>query len=157
MNRSFYKYIRIEYDIIYFALDTIGKSGDKIYISTVSNREFSVAHFTGKVTYDITEMPHKNRDFLQPEMIDTLRMSSNNHIRELFIGKLTKTGNLILTMDHVKEVSVKSKWSSALIAEHEKNNKVVKLFSIIYISVPKSMQKYISCIIISTNLKNMIF
>lgn len=70
-------------------------------------------------------MLHKNKDFLPPEMIDTLRMSSNACIREFFAGKLTKTGNLILSSEHIKEANIKSKWSSALIAEHEKTSKSV--------------------------------
>lgn len=69
-------------------------------------------------------MPHKNRDFLPPEMVETMRMSANSSVRDLFAGKLTKTGNLILSHENIKE-SDTSKWSTALIAEHEKSMKTV--------------------------------
>lgn len=52
----------------YFTLDTI--SGKKnSYVQRVSTHEFSVAHYTGKVTYDARFMSDKNRDFLPPEMV----------------------------------------------------------------------------------------
>lgn len=37
-----------------------------------SGHEFSVAHFAGKVTYDVRNMVDKNRDFLPPEMVINL-------------------------------------------------------------------------------------
>lgn len=39
------------------------------YVQRSSGHEFSVAHYTGKVTYDIRNMADKNRDFLPPEMV----------------------------------------------------------------------------------------
>lgn len=77
-------------------------------------------------------MPQKNKDFLPPEMVETLRMSSNSHLRDFFACKLTKTGNLIFPQEVIKECTTKSKWSSALVAEHEKNNKQVNFASYIY-------------------------
>lgn len=56
--------------------------------------EFSVAHYTGKVNYDAREMADKNKDFLPPEMIETMRASTNLNLQQLFKNKLTKTGNL---------------------------------------------------------------
>ncbi|CAG2068464.1 unnamed protein product, partial [Timema podura] len=43
-------------------------------LRAIGRHEFTVAHYTGKVTYDTTEMADKNRDFLPPEMIETLRL-----------------------------------------------------------------------------------
>lgn len=53
-----------------------------------------MAHYTGKVNYDAREMADKNKDFLPPEMIETMRASSNLTLQQLFKNKLTKTGNL---------------------------------------------------------------
>lgn len=39
------------------------------YVQRSSGHEFSVAHYTGKVTYDVRDMADKNRDFLPPEMV----------------------------------------------------------------------------------------
>lgn len=51
-------------------LDTI--SGKKnSYVQRASAHEFSVAHYTGKVTYDVRDMADKNRDFLPPDMVFT--------------------------------------------------------------------------------------
>lgn len=42
------------------------KSG---HVMRASGHEFSVAHYTGKVTYDARELADKNRDFVPPEMV----------------------------------------------------------------------------------------
>lgn len=39
------------------------------HIHRVSGHEFSVAHYTGKLTYDARDLADKNRDFLPPEMV----------------------------------------------------------------------------------------
>lgn len=39
------------------------------YVQRATAHEFSVAHYTGKVTYDVRDMADKNRDFLPPEMV----------------------------------------------------------------------------------------
>ncbi|XP_046961728.1 neither inactivation nor afterpotential protein C isoform X1 [Vanessa cardui] len=64
------------------------------YVKISGNHEFSVAHYTGKVNYDAREMADKNRDFLPPEMIETMRASTNLNLQQLFKNKLTKSGNL---------------------------------------------------------------
>ena len=49
-------------------LDTISTKKNA-YVQRASAHEFSVAHYTGKVTYDVRNMADKNRDFLPPEMV----------------------------------------------------------------------------------------
>lgn len=39
------------------------------HIQRISAHEFSVAHYTGKITYDARDLADKNRDFLPPEMV----------------------------------------------------------------------------------------
>lgn len=41
------------------------------HIQRVSGHEFSIAHYTGKLTYDARDLADKNRDFLPPEMVTT--------------------------------------------------------------------------------------
>lgn len=41
-------------------------------------------------------MADKNKDFLPPEMIETMRASTNATMQQLFKNRLTKTGNLTL-------------------------------------------------------------
>lgn len=62
--------------------------------------EFSIAHYTGTVVYDPKEMPDKNRDFLPPEIIETLRLSDNATVKLLFTNKLDKFGNLIVFQEN---------------------------------------------------------
>lgn len=88
-------------------------------------------------------MPLKNRDFLPPEMVETLRMSANSNIRNFFAGKLTKTGNLILPQENMKEVAGRSKWSSALVAEHEKSNKSVRMVRIFEKNITPSFSEIV--------------
>lgn len=69
-------------------------------------------------------MADRNRDFVPPEMVETLRASNNKIIKVLFTNQLTKTGNL--TVAYEEQVSVKnqgnqkSKWGAALVAEKQK-------------------------------------
>lgn len=39
------------------------------HLKRVSPHEFSVAHYTGKLTYDAREFENINRDFVPPEMV----------------------------------------------------------------------------------------
>ncbi|XP_030761406.1 neither inactivation nor afterpotential protein C-like isoform X2 [Sitophilus oryzae] len=72
-----------------------------------NSKEFSVAHYTGTVSYSAKEVADKNRDFLPPEVIETMRESENSIIKTLFSNKLNKTGNLILSFK--KATRTKSK------------------------------------------------
>lgn len=82
-----------------------------------------VAHYTGKVTYDVRAMPAKNRDFLPPEMIETLRQSSDNGVKLMFTNQLSKSGNLTAPSPPCgatrppKEGPKKTRWGAALVAE----------------------------------------
>lgn len=60
---SFHKYIQK-----YLSSECINNKKNA-YVQRVSGHEFSVAHYTGKVTYDCREMADKSRDFLPPEMV----------------------------------------------------------------------------------------
>nr|CAH7760761.1 unnamed protein product [Callosobruchus chinensis] len=72
---------------------------EKQKVSTYDASSFTVAHYTGKVTYNCSEMSSKNRDFLPPEIIETMRCSENPIVSMLFTNKLDKTGNLILSFE----------------------------------------------------------
>lgn len=84
---------------------------------------FVVAHYTGKVTYDVRAMSAKNRDFLPPEMIETLRQSNDANVKHMFTGQLSKSGNLTAPSPPAgvsrptKEGPKKTRWGAALIAE----------------------------------------
>lgn len=99
------------------------------HVQRVSKHEFSVAHYTGKVTYDARDMGDKNRDFVPPEMVETLRASSNAVVKVLFTNQLSKTGNLTVAYEP-QQLSGKSqgvqklKWGQALVAEKQKSKKM---------------------------------
>ncbi|XP_060518492.1 neither inactivation nor afterpotential protein C [Cylas formicarius] len=63
-------------------------------IMVTGSSEFAIAHYTGIVPYYVGEMADKNRDFLPPELIETMRDSENPIIKLLFTNKLDRTGNL---------------------------------------------------------------
>ncbi|XP_044750969.1 neither inactivation nor afterpotential protein C [Coccinella septempunctata] len=69
------------------------------HITTSKHMEFSISHYTGTLNYNAKEMPDKNRDFLPPEIIETMRSSNNSIVKTLFSGKLNKCGNLILEFE----------------------------------------------------------
>lgn len=81
----------------YVFADAIRTSSKGPYVKLSGGHEFSVAHYTGKVNYDAREMADKNKDFLPPEMIETMRASTNATLQQLFKNKLTKTGNLTIS------------------------------------------------------------
>ncbi|CAH0556906.1 unnamed protein product [Brassicogethes aeneus] len=84
-----------------YILESIEKQSSQ-RLGVKNSNEFSVAHYTGKVTYDVREMPCKNRDFLPPEIIETLRLSQNEIVQQLFTWKLDKTGNLLAFQENKK-------------------------------------------------------
>ncbi|KAJ0181639.1 hypothetical protein K1T71_002361 [Dendrolimus kikuchii] len=92
-----------------FIMSTIRTTCKGPYIKLSGSHEFSVAHYTGKVNYDAREMADKNKDFLPPEMIETMRASINITVQQLFRNKLTKTGNLTVSPSQPKVQVIKTK------------------------------------------------
>lgn len=101
---------------IFTSIDQVSKIGgggkyiidfiDKQNYATIqirNNYEFSICHYTGRVTYNSKEIPAKNREFLPPEITETMRLSKNSIVRRLFSNKLTKTGNLLIVTDSEKQ------------------------------------------------------
>lgn len=99
------------------------------HVQRVSKHEFSVAHYTGRVTYDARDMPDKNRDFVPPEMVETMRVSNNAVVKVLFTNQLSKTGNLTVANEQQPGAARsrgerKLKWGQALVAEKQKTKKI---------------------------------
>ncbi|XP_013181389.1 PREDICTED: neither inactivation nor afterpotential protein C isoform X2 [Papilio xuthus] len=92
-----------------FIMNAIRTSSKGPYVKMSGSHEFSVAHYTGKVNYDAREMADKNKDFLPPEMIETMRASQNATLQQLFKNKLTKTGNLTIVSTQSKPQAARSK------------------------------------------------
>jgi myosin III len=111
-----------------YITDTVGERKSP-YVQRYSSHEFSVAHYTGKIIYDSRDIVEKNRDFIPPEMLETLRLSSEDIVKICFTNALSKSGNLTMEMN---EESLKSsnrrgsKWAGALISEKTKH-KVEKI------------------------------
>lgn len=72
------------------------------YVKAETRSQFSVNHYTGQVTYDVRDMPEKNKDFLPPELINTFRLSENPIVRTMFMNKLDKFGNLNVQVENEK-------------------------------------------------------
>ncbi|CAH1975462.1 unnamed protein product [Acanthoscelides obtectus] len=85
----------------YISDNICNQEKQKVFIYDASS--FTIAHYTGKVTYNCNEMASKNRDFLPPEIIETMRMSENPIISMLFTNKLDRTGNLILSFEEFRK------------------------------------------------------
>ncbi|XP_058062557.1 neither inactivation nor afterpotential protein C [Anopheles bellator] len=69
------------------------------FVKRASGHEFTVAHYTGRVTYDARDMADKNRDFIPPEMVETLRASEEPIIKIMFSNQLSRTGNLTMAAE----------------------------------------------------------
>ncbi|PSN54627.1 hypothetical protein C0J52_10832 [Blattella germanica] len=109
-----------------FILNSLESNGKGSRMKVVGDYEFSVAHYTGKVTYDTRDMAEKNRDFLPPEMVDTLRLSSDKMMKLLFTNQLSRTGNLTMSAEDCGVIlgKKKNKWGAALMAENEARAKM---------------------------------
>lgn len=95
------------------------------YVQRFSAFEFTIAHYTGKVNYDARDLIEKNRDFIPPEMLETLRGSNEYLVKLCFTNSLSKTGNLTMALDSEQpEPNASgrrgSKWGKALIGEKTK-------------------------------------
>ncbi|KAL1381098.1 hypothetical protein pipiens_013709 [Culex pipiens pipiens] len=104
------------------------------FIKRASATEFSVAHYTGRITYDARDMADKNRDFIPPEMIETLRNSTEDMVKILFSNPLSKTGNLTMAAEetlgvHTQKSNKKKRWGAALVAEKCKVKKMMNTLS----------------------------
>ncbi|GAB0088953.1 Neither inactivation nor afterpotential protein C [Sergentomyia squamirostris] len=107
------------------------------FIRRVTPHEFTLAHYTGRVTYDARDFPAKNRDFLPPEVLDTLRGSVDGIVKTLFTNSLSKTGNLTMAFEQ-KELGnwsgglrqkKRSKWGAALVNERQIKTKKINTLS----------------------------
>ncbi|KDR20620.1 Neither inactivation nor afterpotential protein C [Zootermopsis nevadensis] len=100
-----------------FILGLLESSGKSSNLKVLNGHEFSIAHYTGKVLYDAKDMIGKNRDFLPPEMVETLRLSSNDVVKLLFTNQLSNTGNLIMSAEDCGFITnMKNRWGTALMA-----------------------------------------
>lgn len=88
-----------------------------LHVKQISSHEFTIAHYTGKIVYDASEISEKNRDFVPPEMIETLRQSNLETVKDMFTNKLTKAGNLTIVVEAPKteeRKTPKSKWGAIM-------------------------------------------
>lgn len=106
------------------------------YLKRHNSHEFTVAHYTGKVMYNARDFVEKNRDFLPPEMLETMRLSEESIVKICFSNPLSKSGNLTMAM--IEEGggggNKKAKWAGALINEKSKNKVRIYLqFKIVFL------------------------
>lgn len=90
------------------------------YVTRVGNHEVGIAHYTGKISYDARDWPEKNRDFVPPELFESLRLSTDPLVKAMSSNPLSKTGNLTLAFENPPQQHAKGKWTGALVAEKSK-------------------------------------
>ncbi|XP_043547126.1 unconventional myosin-XVI [Chiloscyllium plagiosum] len=62
---------------------------------------FTIMHYAGKVTYDLTGAIEKNKDSLSQSLFFVMKTSENVVIHQFFQSKLTQTGSLIPLHHHL--------------------------------------------------------
>ncbi|KAK0157852.1 hypothetical protein PV328_011542 [Microctonus aethiopoides] len=90
-----------------YILEKVKEKSKGMHIKAINYHEFTVAHYTGKVVYNAGDIVEKNRDFVSPEIINTMRLSQSEMIKEMFTNQLTKSGNLTIIVNDQKEVPKK--------------------------------------------------
>ena len=107
---------------VQYILERINQKGKTVHVKPVGTHEFTVAHYTGKLVYDASEISEKNRDFVPPEMIETLRLSESSAVKSMFVNRLTRSGNLTIVVEQPKVTeakTVKSKWGCIMQETHK--------------------------------------
>jgi myosin III len=107
-----------------------------VFVKRVSDDEFSVSHYSGKILYDARDFIEKNQDFVPIEMIETMRQSAYELPKLMFKNRLTRLGHLTVASveqekkpedankpkdNKVKDNKAKKKWGNILAAEKEKS------------------------------------
>ncbi|XP_072554463.1 unconventional myosin-XVI isoform X1 [Paramormyrops kingsleyae] len=69
---------------------------------------FTVGHYAGKVTYDLTGSLKKNKDTLPQNILFVLKSSENVVIHQAFQSKVTQTGSLVPPQQRLKALGPKS-------------------------------------------------
>ncbi|KAK7575499.1 hypothetical protein V9T40_011785 [Parthenolecanium corni] len=108
-----------------FIIDTLANSARGTRIRKATSTKFTVAHYFKRVEYNAQDFPNKNHDFLSPEMIETLRQSSNFVIKQLFTNQFTKSGNLTISTEQNLAIfsGTRRKWGAALVSGDQKSRK----------------------------------
>ncbi|KAG8452096.1 hypothetical protein GDO86_004041 [Hymenochirus boettgeri] len=76
---------------VYFSL----KDGNGNVTSKEQGPTFTVMHYAGRVTYDISGVTEKNKDVLSQNLLFVMKSSENLVFNQMFQSKLTQTGSLI--------------------------------------------------------------
>lgn len=99
-----------------YIFERLGERKRGVHVKPVSSHEFTVAHYTGRLIYDASEIAARNRDFVPPEMTDAMRMSSRDAVKEMFTNRLTKSGSLTIVHEHglAAKKSSRRKWNAIM-------------------------------------------
>ncbi|TRY88262.1 hypothetical protein DNTS_022641, partial [Danionella cerebrum] len=135
---SLYKRLQLQLD---------ASGSDAIFLSTKDGNgnpppkdqgpSFTVTHYAGKVTYDLTGALDLNKDVIPQNIVFVMKTSENVLINQLFQSKLTQTGSLIPQLQRMKLFGTKGtllKRSSAALSpatdakKHVELNKCVLVF-----------------------------
>ncbi|XP_064166257.1 unconventional myosin-XVI-like isoform X3 [Anguilla rostrata] len=63
---------------------------------------FTVRHYAGKVTYDLTGSLERNKDALPQNLLFLMKSSENVLVHQVFRSKLTRTGSLVPSRHHLR-------------------------------------------------------
>ncbi|XP_061082847.1 unconventional myosin-XVI-like [Conger conger] len=63
---------------------------------------FTVSHYAGKVTYDLTGSLERNKDALPQNILFLMKSSENVLVHQVFRSKLTQTGSLVPSRHHLR-------------------------------------------------------
>ncbi|XP_078400963.1 unconventional myosin-XVI [Cetorhinus maximus] len=77
------------------------KDGNGNISSKDQGSAFTIMHYAGRVTYDLTGAIEKNKDSLSQSLIFVMKTSENVVIHQFFQAKLTQTGSLIPLHHHL--------------------------------------------------------
>ncbi|XP_063809250.1 unconventional myosin-XVI isoform X2 [Pseudophryne corroboree] len=74
---------------------TSAKDGNGNVTSKEQTPVFTIMHYAGRVTYDISGAIEKNKDVMSQNLLFVMKTSENIVVNQMFQAKLTQTGSLV--------------------------------------------------------------
>ncbi|XP_018605596.2 unconventional myosin-XVI isoform X2 [Scleropages formosus] len=107
-EQNFYRKLQSQLDAVNAnGVAFSGKDGNGNLPPKDQGLAFTITHYAGKMTYDLTGALERNKDLLPQNILSVMKSSENVVIRQVFQSKLTHTGFLVPAQQRLKVLRAK--------------------------------------------------